>query len=83
MMTFKHCAWCGKEFVSYDNPKARFCSRTCSGHNAEYERRVKAFESKSLEQLAVEANENRMSYGEWTAQCLADLQAYKRRNGGK
>lgn len=81
-MDKKKCEWCGRPYFPTDK-KQRFCSTECSGNSRAYHNRKALLESKSLEQIAIEANERGMSYGEYMSSCLSDLQSWKRKRGGK
>ena len=81
-MNSRKCEWCGKPFFPTDK-KQRFCSTECSGNSRAYNNRKALLESKSLEQIAIEANERGLSYGEYMRVAAADLQAWKKKRGGK
>lgn len=81
-MDKKKCEWCGRSFFPTDK-KQRFCSTECSGNSRAYNNRKALFESKSLEQIAIEAAEHNMSYGEYVSWSISDLQTWKRKRGGK
>ena len=78
-MNYKKCAWCGK-YIYSDNKKLKYCSRDCSGKAIAYNRQKAVFDDKTLEQIAKEAADLGLSYGQYIGHELARLQSWKRRN---
>ena len=78
-MNFRKCEWCGK-YIYGDNKKQKYCGRDCSGKAVAYNKMKAVLDDKSLEQIAKEASELGLSYGQYTGQELAKLQSWKRRN---
>lgn len=78
-MNYRKCEWCGK-YIYSDNKNLKYCSRDCSGKAIAYNKKKAILDDKSLEEIAKEAAELGLSYGQYTGMALADLQSWKRRN---
>ncbi|MBQ8994532.1 MAG: hypothetical protein IJ091_01830 [Oscillospiraceae bacterium] len=72
MAKLPKCEWCGKNFVG-EGTTAKYCSEICRKKGTEHQRKKKIFETMTIEEVVEEAKKQGMSYGEYTAKALADL----------